>query len=279
MTIEPHLHTQYDDILEEGDDRILLQVVRDLEAIYPPRRPPVALYARMAASLECHGQERKGHRLIGLPTFNFGVWKRGRVALAGVVLALISISLGTSGIAAAAIHAVQTQLFSAPPPSPQAAVWVGSPEPPLRGGCALHSVSSPVAPPDARSFAQLDTVPGGFTTSVAAIFPPCMVRPLPTGVVPPKQPANLAWENITTVSVVRYEGTNGELEVVTARATGQGMRRGLYLGNPVGTLADGSPAFTLTRDVRWLEDGLIISVSGDLPLGRLKEIAADVAVK
>ena len=287
MTSERELRTRYDDILNEGDDATCVQIVADLESVYPTRRPPSALYAQLATSREAHATAPSEGTRIRLPRPSMGRRQRRRLSFAALVIAIGAIGMGTSGLAAAAIHTVQTHLFSNPPPSPQAAVWVGSMEIPMWGGCAPRTTAVPITAPDGRRFAQLDPVPSGLADSVSVVFTPCQPRPPSHRPVPTLPPSPYAWESIRTLSVVRYQGSEGALEVITGQATAEGMRRGLYLGNPAGTLADGSRAFDLVcsggcahRDnIRWLKDGLIVSISGDMSVDRLKEIAANVTLK
>jgi hypothetical protein len=284
MTTDQQLRSEYDDILEPEDDARSLRIVRGLQAAFPVRQPPAALHQRMAETLERHARAGSAHP-VRLPKLrNRG---RRRLSLAVLVLAVAGIGAGTSGLAAAAVNTVRTHLFSNPPPSPQAAVWVGSFAPPLWGGCAPHPTTSPVVAPDGRQFAQLGTVPDDLAGSVAATFPPCWPRPPRPGVTLPRQPANLQWENITAISVVRYTGTAGQVEIDTGQATAEGMRRGLYLGNPAGTLADGTPVYDLVcsggcayRDnLRWLQDGLIVNLSGGMSVERLKQLASRVKIE
>lgn len=279
MRTEQDFRNRYADILEEDDDEIYLCIVSDLDSIYRSRCLPTTAQAQMVACLSRRSPRPKVHNSIRLLNLN-GVVRMRRAVLAALIIAVAGVGVGTSGLAVAAVDAIQTHLFSAPPHSPQSAVWVGSLDTPLSGGCAPRRVTSPVTVPRGRQIAELEPIPNGFTASIGVTFPPCADHQPPPGAVPPpRQPASLTWENITIQGVVRYVGIAGTLRVVTARATDEGMRRGLYLGNPIGTLADGSSAFTLTGDVRWLKDGQIISVSGDMPVDRLKQIASDVVLK
>lgn len=277
MTTKDALRTRYSDILDEGDDGTVLAVLADLETALPPYLPSAAVYAQLDHASAPAGSWGK-RPTPSLVTGWGSLRTRARAAL--VVGVLAAAGLGTAGLANAAVGVVTTQLFGAPPPPRHPAVWVGSLAIPLQGGCAPHHVSAPVLPPNSLRVAQFQTVPADFSQSVAATFPPCTVSPPPPGAVPaPRQPANLAWENVTVISAVQYVGDAGTVTVTTARATAEGMSRGLYLGNADGLLSDGTPLWVLGHEVRWVKHGLIVNLSGDASIDRLNQLAGDIVVR
>lgn len=144
-------------------------------------------------------------------------------------------------------------------------------------GCALRSATSPVHAPDSRPVAQLATIPSGLSQAVAVGFTPCSV---PSS-SPPAQPAI----SVDILSEVRYTGSDGTLFVTAARPSAGAMSQGLYLGDSGRSLHDGSAVSTLTgsdaaspNQVRWLRDGLIITVAGSFPLDQLSNLADSVTV-
>jgi hypothetical protein len=148
-----------------------------------------------------------------------------------------------------------------------------------------HVASAPITAPDGRRIAQLDPIPQDLSGSVSAVFTPCEPN-RPSRIVPTPPVSPYEWETVRILSIVLYKGGAGSVELITGQATSEGMRRGLYLGNPAGTLSDGTSVFDLActggcahgDNIRWLRDGLIVSLSGDMPVEQLKAIAWDVVL-
>jgi hypothetical protein len=161
---------------------------------------------------------------------------------------------------------------------------VGSLLIPGHSDCPVRTTNRSIAAPDHRPVAQLAHVPPGLARTIAVTLPPCVSkRPVrtPAGLPPPSERISFL-----VLSQVRYRGPEGTVVVLTAQPSPAALRPGLYLGNRVGRLPDGSTLFDLPcqgdcprHDVRWLRKGLIISVSGDVPLGRLRALASDVVVR
>jgi hypothetical protein len=112
-------------------------------------------------------------------------------------------------------------------------------------------------------------------SAVSVLFTPCGVptRNVPT-LVPPAQEISFH-----IFSEVRYRGPAGTVIVLVARPSPAAARPGLNLGNPAGRLPSGARLYALNGDVRWLDHGRIVSVSGDVSLSRLKRLAADVVIR
>lgn len=145
---------------------------------------------------------------------------------------------------------------------------------PLGHGCAFHRISGPVKSPDGRPVALLRPVPAGFDRSVEVLFTPCgepkrKVR----SPIPPADRISFKIE-----SEVRYSGHAGSVIILLAKPSEPALRPGLNLGNPAGTLPNGTRLFAIPGDVRWLHYGLIISVSGNVPIETLKRLTANVVV-
>ncbi len=160
---------------------------------------------------------------------------------------------------------------------------VGPMLPPATPDCAPRPISSPINAPDGRPVAQLSRVPSTLSQSVAATFPPCAVPRRAPSVPQAPESERISFRILT---VVRYEGSEGTVFVSTVRPSPAALSQGLDLGNPAGTLPDGCPAWSIgvtgecaQNHVRWLKDGLIITVASDMSVDRLKALAADVVLK
>lgn len=157
---------------------------------------------------------------------------------------------------------------------------------PTWGGCTPKTATSPIKAPDGRPVAQLARAPEAFSHSVRVTFTPCNV---------PKRLVRLPPEShqvgFRILSQVQYQGSAGTVVVLGARPTPAAARPGLNLGNPVGALPDGTRVWDLncasgtlggapcTNDLRWMHGKLIISVTGDLSVNRLKKLAVHVVLK
>ena len=132
--------------------------------------------------------------------------------------------------------------------------------------------------------AQLAHVPARFGRTITVSLPPCASRRRERRVVPQPSPADDI--SFRILSEIRYAGRAGMLTVVTARPSPAALRPGLNLGSRIGALPDGNRLFNAPcagdcpgNDILWLRHALIISLSGNLPLGRLHALAVDVVVK
>lgn len=145
---------------------------------------------------------------------------------------------------------------------------------PLGHGCAFHRVSGPVTSPAGRPVGVLRPVPVGFDRSVSALFTPCgEPKRTARSSIPPADRISFRIE-----SEVRYRGHAGSVIILVAKPSKAALRPGLDLGNRAGTLCNGARLFAIPGDVRWLHHGLIISVSGNVPIETLKRLAANIVV-
>lgn len=167
------------------------------------------------------------------------------------------------------------------------AYFVGNIVPVFRTGCAPKPTGMSVRSPIGAPVAQFDQAPAGFSQSVGALFPPCSTAGFDQAriqaLVKSADPGSLA-----TVGIVEYTGTSGSLTVTTLRPDAAALSRGLFLGNPAGSLSDGTPFFTLEGSgdghpvamVRWFKDGVITDVaSTNATLAQLDAFANHVALK
>lgn len=203
-----------------------------------------------------------------------------------LALLLLVINLAVAALWVMVLHPGSSQPVGSaagPAGSSASSIPVGSMLPPNVPDCAPRILHSPITAPDGRVVARLSSVPSALSQSVAATFPPCAVPSRAPSV--PQAPAaeRIAFQ---ILSVIQYQGSEGAVFVTTARPSTAALGQGLDLGNPAGALPDGSSAWTIQvagdspqNHVRWLKDGLIITVAGDLPVDRLKALAANVVVK
>lgn len=156
---------------------------------------------------------------------------------------------------------------------------------PPRGGCAPKPTTSPVRAPDGRAVAQLAQVPAILSRSVKVTLPPCMVSKRPVRNPMPLPPSKEV--SFRVLSQVPYQGSAGVVVVLAARPSPAALRPGLDLGNPAGRLLGGRRVWNVhcaghgcpLNDLRWMQRGLIVSISGDLSVNRLKALAADVVLR
>lgn len=169
-------------------------------------------------------------------------------------------------------------------PSPRSAAPPSAPAPPLvapppallppNGAVSYRSISSgvPITAPDNRPVAALSRVPATLSQSTGFVFPGS-AHPVDTGSRPSYQ----------VLSVVRYSGEGGTLSISTSRPSASALQ-GLQLGNssiqlPDGTVAWIAPSGPSGVQMRWLKQGLIVTLTGSLPSSELKRLAPDVVVR
>lgn len=153
------------------------------------------------------------------------------------------------------------------------------------GGCAPKPAAPPIKASGGRPVAQLAHLPAGFSRSVRVTLPPCSVSKRPVRNPLPLPPSKEVGFSI--LSQIEYRGNAGTVVVLTARPSPAALRLRLNLGIPAGTLRNGRRVWNLRcagsscpwNDVRWMQSGLIVSVSGDLSVDRLKALAADVVLR
>lgn len=161
---------------------------------------------------------------------------------------------------------------------------VSSMFPPQVADCPLPVSSGDIKAEDGRTVAQLASAPPNLSQSVAATFPPCAA----TGpsAQAPVQAADVAGLSFRILSVVRYQGSTDAVLVSAARPSTAALGRKLILGTATeGTLPDQSTTWALSglqpaNQVRWMKDGLIITVASDtLSLDQLQALASTVVVR
>jgi hypothetical protein len=87
------------------------------------------------------------------------------------------------------------------------------------------------------------------------------------------------------VGQIRYTGSLGTVLVSTTRPSAAVLSYRLDMGNPVGTLPDSTTAYAVVgmqpqNQIRWLKDGLLITVaSDDVSLSELKTLAAQLSMR
>ncbi len=128
--------------------------------------------------------------------------------------------------------------------------------------------------------------PAAFGDKVDATLPPC------GGVHLAHAQFNDSYSTLRVESHIAYTGKSGIVTVLTIHPNDAAVNHGLYLGNPAGSLPDGTPVYSLqgqTRQgqtdttslsmVRWYSSGRIVSlVSSDVALSQLEDLAGQVHV-
>lgn len=139
-------------------------------------------------------------------------------------------------------------------------------------GYVNQSPGSQVTAPTGRALAQLRLIPPSLTQAELTNFP----RQSTFG------PMEVGYQ---ILSSVRYEGIGSTVYVTLAQPTPAATQRGFGLGNESFQLPDGSTAWVIAgmptpqpNQVRWLKNGLIITVAGNVSVDQLKSLAADVVL-
>lgn len=197
-----------------------------------------------------------------------------RIAIIATIAAL------AIGSALAWRAAVWTSGVPASSPRANAAVEAHFPpdlillDPPGQNQYVPHAVGATITAQDGRPVAQFLHTPPGLANAVSAEIPNNV--PVAVSVV--------AWQ---ILSSIRYQGGAHTVYVTTARPSAAAAPPGsiMTLGNASFQLPDGSTAWTkgglvdtMPNEVRWLRNGLIITVGGNLTVDELKTLAAQVTV-
>lgn len=143
--------------------------------------------------------------------------------------------------------------------------------PPGVNGYAQHQLDKSVAAPDGRPVAQLGD--GRDVQQAAVYFPP--------------QKAPAATEiSYAVLSSIRYTIGGRTVFVTTARPSPAARQQTHLLGSRTVRLADGAQAWTATglpggtpNQVVTLQNDLIVTVAGDLPVDALNALAARLSVR
>lgn len=132
----------------------------------------------------------------------------------------------------------------------------------------------PIPPLDDHPIAQFDEPPAGFDRAVSVNFPELKKAPDDSEIV--------FWVLAST----KYSGERGTILVTTSRPSSAAASRTMVLGTQAVTLSNGVTAWTATEtntgafpsQVAFVQDDLIVTIAGDLPIGELQELAGDVVV-
>jgi hypothetical protein len=131
-----------------------------------------------------------------------------------------------------------------------------------------------IAAPDSRPVAELQAGAWTATTQLSALFPIAATNSAPSTV------------GFTVLSSLKYVSGQHIVYVTIARPTPAVDLANLGLGDVAVTLPDGSQAWLTTGtpgdvpdQIRWLHDGLIITVAGNVSSGELKSLATRVTVR
>lgn len=208
-----------------------------------------------------------------------------------LVFALGSCFLVAAASLALVMHVVPRSTAGAASPSrasmPQTAPRPGSflvgPMLPPAQECAFQPVLGRVQAPQGQRVAQLSQVPGGLSQTVSVEFPPCNAGVKVTNVPTPEP--DVAGVSFRILSVVRYQGSEGTVYIITVSPSARAVERGFALGAEAGVLPDGTSMQSVQLSsqspstmVQWFEDGRIIQVAADLSIDQLKVLANAVTV-
>lgn len=162
--------------------------------------------------------------------------------------------------------------------------WLAGPlRVPSGSDCPVRTTNPVIIAPDGRFVAQLRHVPASFARSIAVTLPPCGSKPStrPATNVPATTDVSFR-----VLSQIRYSGTAGTVVLLTIQPSRIALRPGLNLGNRIGNTHNGYALFDLpchggcpAHDVRWLRQGIVVSLSGNLSIRQLQVLAADVVVR
>lgn len=212
-----------------------------------------------------------------------GFRKRFLVAL-GIVLLVINLAVAAlwvtllhPGSVIPIGRAESSPVVSAPTSS---AIFVGDELLSSALACP-QSTTGPVRTSDHRIVGQFAAAPAMFSDGVEATLPPC------AGVRLPPATFNDGVPTLRVESQITYSGKSGTVTVLTIRPNDAALSQGLYLGNPAGSLPNGTSVYSLKgqRDttrlamVRWYAAGRIVSlISSNVSLATLEDLAGKVNV-
>lgn len=151
--------------------------------------------------------------------------------------------------------------------------------------CTYKALGSQLTGQAQPQTATLPAAPVGFDQSVGVAYPPCSVPLTPVSQAQPD--ASSVGISFHIVSVTRYMGSAGTLYVTLMQPSVTALSRGLNLGNDVvGARPDGTSIYALngagsspSGTVHWLQNGIVVSVAGDVSISKLLSLAAGVQVK
>lgn len=198
------------------------------------------------------------------------------VAVAALVLAL---HLPVSQMQARTTHLSSSTPSSAQPHLSPDRIPVGIMLPP---DCSFQATTTVPQVPAGAALASLNPVPSDIGQSMAVAFTPCSSSP--QAQAPAVQPPDVTGISFHVVSVMRYQGSGGTVYLEVIKPSDAAWQHALQLGGDAGTRADGTPLFSMmsaaspSNGVEWRHGDLLIQVSSDLPLDRLKALANGVTV-
>lgn len=188
-----------------------------------------------------------------------------------LVIAVALVGSAATAIGSGLINVVNPQTASGVPPL--------APPPLIPPGELNYEQLQPgsnIVARDGRPIARLAVTPSGLSAGLAVSAPE--IR----SAVPPENPTG-DW--YTILATVRYTGSGHTVVVTTARPSVSVAQQQVYLGDPV-ELVPGSMAYvrngvrgSLPIQVVVIKGDLIVTVAGDLPIDRIKAMAAQVTIK
>jgi hypothetical protein len=134
---------------------------------------------------------------------------------------------------------------------------------------------STITAPDGRPVAQLTLQPANLAQE--------LLVSLPEGSEKTEPESETYYEVLASI---QYIGKEQAVVVSTARPSPTAAKQANALGDKTVKLADGktawiieeSPIMNMPNRVVWVEDGLIITVAGNLPIDELMKLATDVVI-
>jgi len=162
---------------------------------------------------------------------------------------------------------------------------------PLLVPCPLQSTSSSVPAPAGVAIARISSPPPSLSDSVKAAFP--STPPFPACENPSRVATAFKDLDPSTIIAFRilgqveYSGAEATVTVVTATPSPTALSDGLNLGDPAGSLSDGTALWSQTgnyndipeNSLYWFTAGEIVQMeSPDLSVDQLKALASGVAI-
>lgn len=191
----------------------------------------------------------------------------------GMLAAWLLLTSATAALIVWGLHVPLASSRAAAPPLPVGQLFVPD-------ACTPQPATSPIVAPPGHAIAQLATVPAAFDVGVSVVFPPCDTPSRPPAAAPQSDVAGISY---SIESEVQYTGAGGTLVISVSRPSAAALSYDLQLGSPDGSRPDGNGMFsaenaTGASQVRWMQNGLIISVEAPVSVAGLTAVAKGVAV-
>lgn len=203
----------------------------------------------------------------------------------GAVLHSVQGSAGAKGTTHTIVRQARERSLSSPTQSSSPNVPVpGLMMPPKEWSVCSQNTTLSAPAPDARSVARLPSPPAGLSDSLTAEFPPCAAAAPSAPVAGPTGPSTLSFQ---VEGELQYEGSDGSVTIVTAVPSPAAVQQGVYLGDPAGSLADGTTLWSQTDDTNpssvlnelaWYDQGVIVRMTSSMPLSTLQSLARNVVI-